>query len=149
MNEAALEAMEVIATMGESGNALTIGVAGKQTTVVTTEMTAQSLGSGELPVLATPQMIALMENTAHKSVKPYLEDGQGTVGTLIQVRHTAATPVGMEISIEAKLTEIDRKRLVFEVRAFDAAGCIGEGVHERFIVSNDRFMEKARQKLSC
>ena len=89
-----------------------------------------------------------MENTAYRSVKPYLEDGQGTVGTLMQVKHMAATPVGMEISIEAKLIEIDRKRLVFEVRAFDAVDCIGEGVHERFIINNDLFLEKANRKLS-
>lgn len=134
--------------INERGNQLKTGTTGKQTITVTEEMTAQSLGSGELPVLATPQMIALMENTAYRSVKPYLEDGQGTVGTLMQVKHMAATPVGMEISIETTLIEIDRKRLVFEVRAFDAVDCIGEGVHERFIISNDRFLDKANRKRS-
>ena len=134
--------------MNESSNQLKIGITGKQTITVTEEMTAQSLGSGERPVLATPKMIALMENTAFRSVKTYLEDGQGTVGTLIQVKHMAATPVGMEISIETKLVKIDRKRLVFEVRAFDAVDCIGEGVHERFIISNDRFLEKVNRKIS-
>lgn len=122
------------------------GITGKQTITVTEDKTAQVVGSGTLPVYATPCMIALMENTASKSVEPELEAGQGTVGTLVQVKHTAATPVGMEVTCETKLIEVDRKRLVFEVRAYDAAGVIGEGTHERFMIDNDRFMEKAEAK---
>lgn len=122
------------------------GITGKQTITVTEDKTAQVMGSGTLPVYATPCMIALMENTASMSVEPELEAGQGTVGTLVQVKHTAATPVGMEVTCETKLIEVDRKRLVFEVRAYDAAGVIGEGTHERFIIDNDRFMEKAEAK---
>lgn len=124
-----------------------VGITGTQTVVVTEAMTAQALGSGELPVLATPQMIALMENTAYKSVAPYLEAGQGTVGTLMNVAHTAATPVGGTVTIETTLKEIDRKRLVFHVTASDNAGPIGEGTHERFIITNDRFLAKAQSKL--
>lgn len=122
------------------------GITGKQTITVTEDKTARVMGSGTLPVYATPCMIALMENTASMSVEPELEAGQGTVGTLVQVKHTAATPVGMEVTCETKLIEVDRKRLVFEVRAYDAAGVIGEGTHERFIIDNDRFMEKAEAK---
>ncbi|MCI7596510.1 MAG: thioesterase family protein [Lachnospiraceae bacterium] len=122
------------------------GIVGKQSVMVTEAMTAQKLGSGELPVLATPQMIALMENTAYKSVAAYLGEGQGTVGTRIAVNHLAATPVGMEVSLESELVEIDRKRLVFTVKAYDASGCIGEGEHERFIIDNQRFLEKAEAK---
>ncbi|MCI5585860.1 MAG: thioesterase family protein [Lachnospiraceae bacterium] len=125
---------------------LKAGIKGKQTIRVTEEMTAKRLGSGELPVLATPQMIALMENTAYKSVAEYLLEGQGTVGTKICVSHLSATPVGMEISLESELVEVDRKRLVFIVKAYDAAGCIGEGEHERFVIDNQRFLEKAQQK---
>ena len=125
---------------------LKIGITGKQTVTVTDDMTARAVGSGELPVLATPAMIALMENMAYKSVKPYLEEGQGTVGTMMHVKHMASTPVGVEISIETELVQVDRKRLVFEVRAFDCGDCIGEGVHERFIINNDRFMEKTNRK---
>lgn len=124
------------------------GICGVQTIVVTEQQTAKHLGSGELAVFATPCMIALMENTAYRSVQPCLEPGQGTVGTLLNVKHLAATPVGMEVRCETKLIEVDRKRLVFEVKAFDACGLIGEGVHERFIVDNQRFMQKAGSKLN-
>ena len=124
------------------------GICGVQTIVVAEQQTAKHLGSGELAVFATPCMIALMENTAYRSVQPCLEPGQGTVGTLLNVKHLAATPVGMEVRCETKLIEIDRKRLVFEVKAFDACGLIGEGLHERFIVDNQRFMQKAGGKLN-
>ena len=124
------------------------GICGVQTIVVAEQQTAKYLGSGELAVFATPCMIALMENTAYRSVQPCLEPGQGTVGTLLNVKHLAATPVGMEVRCETKLIEVDRKRLVFEVKAFDACGLIGEGVHERFIVDNQRFMQKAQSKLN-
>lgn len=125
-----------------------IGMVGVQTIIVTKEQTAKHLGSGELEVFATPCMIALMENTAYKSVQPALEAGQGTVGALLNVKHVAATPVGMEVRCETKLIEIDRKRLVFEVKAYDACGLIGEGIHERFIIDNQRFMQKANAKLA-
>ena len=125
-----------------------IGIIGTQTITVTQEKTAQALGSGKLPVFGTPYMIALMENTACLSVQPHLEEGQGTVGTLLNVKHVAATPVGMEVRCESKLIEIDRKRLVFEVKAYDACGLIGEGLHERFIIDNERFMQKTNAKLS-
>lgn len=124
-----------------------IGITGMQTITVSQEQTAQSLGSGELAVFGTPCMIALMENTALKSVQPHLEAGQGTVGTLLNVKHVAATPVGMQVRCETRLIEVDRKRLVFEVKAYDACGLIGEGVHERFIIDNQRFMQKANAKL--
>ena len=122
------------------------GITGKQTITVAEEKTAQAMGSGTLPVFATPAMIALMENTASKSVEAKLDEGAGTVGTLINVKHVAATPVGMEVTCETKLVEVDRKRLVFEVKAYDAAGVIGEGTHERFIIDNERFLAKAEAK---
>ena len=123
-----------------------IGITGKQTITVTEEKTAQAMGSGTLPVFATPAMIALMENTASKSVEAKLDEGAGTVGTLINVKHVAATPVGMDVTCEKKLVEVDRKRLVFEVKAYDAAGVIGEGTHERFIIDNEKFLGKAEAK---
>ena len=125
-----------------------IGIQGRMSIEVTEELTAAHVGSGLLPVYATPSMIALMENTACQSVAPYLEEGQGTVGTLLNVKHLAATPVGMEVRCETRLIEIDRKRLVFEVEAFDACGLIGEGTHERFIIDNQKFMQKANGKLN-
>lgn len=122
------------------------GITGTQTITVTEDKTAKAMGSGTLPVFATPAMIALMENTAYKSVADELEEGAGTVGTLMNVKHVAATPVGMEVTCETKLIEVDRKRLVFEVKAYDAAGVIGEGTHERFIIDNERFLAKAEAK---
>lgn len=104
------------------------------------------MASGTLPVFATPLMVALMEEVSKDCVMPCLEEGQSTVGMLVNVRHVSATPVEMEVSCEATLVEIDRRRLVFEVKAYDAAGIIGEGIHERFIVENEKFMAKADKK---
>lgn len=124
-----------------------IGIIGTQVITVQEDQTAKHLGSGDLAVFGTPYMIALMENTARKSVQPHLEETQGTVGTLVNVKHVAATPVGMEVRCESKLVEVDRKRLVFEVKCFDACGLIGEGMHERFIIDNEKFMQKTYSKL--
>lgn len=123
-----------------------IGILGKETLVVTKELTAEVIGSGLLPVYSTPSMIALMESTASKSVEGLLENGQGTVGTLLNVKHLSATAVGKTVTCESKLIEVDRKRLVFEVKAFDEAGLIGEGIHERYIIDNKKFMEKTLNK---
>lgn len=125
------------------------GLKGIKEIVVTEEVSAAHIGSGLLPVYATPCMIALIENTAASSVLPYLEAGSGTVGTRVDVAHLSATPLGMKVRVETELTEIDRRRLVFAVRAWDEAGLIGEGIHERFIVDNEKFMRKARAKLTA
>ena len=125
---------------------LKTGIVGKQTITVTMDMTAGEQKSGELPVFATPKMIAFMENTAYQSVAEYLEEGQGTVGTYIAVKHMAATPVDMKITFETILKEIDRKRLVFQVKAYDEKECIGEGEHERFIIDNHKFLKKTEEK---
>ncbi len=122
------------------------GITGKQTITVTEALTAKALGSGELPVFATPAMIALMEETAWRSVAPKLSEGEGTVGTRMEVSHVSATPVGMEVTCETKLIGTDRKRLTFEVKAYDASGLIGEGTHERFVIENGRFMDRAEGK---
>ena len=116
------------------------------TETVTEEKTAAALGSGTLSVYATPAMIALMENTALRSVADKLDDGMTTVGTKIDIVHTSASPVGSTITCESELTWIDRRRLVFSVTAYDNAGEIGKGTHERFIVDCGKFMEKANAK---
>ena len=103
--------------------------------------------SGELPVLATPAMAALMEETCWKSVAPYLEEGQGTVGTRLDLVHTAATPVGMNVTCRSELTEVDGRRLVFSVEVSDECGPIGKSTHERFIVNNEKFLAKANGKI--
>ena len=123
------------------------GLTCKKKITVTPEMTAAAMGRGALEVLATPSMIALMEGTAQEAVQSLLEDGQGTVGTRIDVRHLAATPVGMEVTCTAEVTEVDRRRIVFTVKAMDEKEVIGEGIHERFVIDNEKFFAKCRQKL--
>lgn len=123
------------------------GIIGKDELIVNEMNTAEALGSGSLAVFATPAMIALMENTARLSVAPFLEDGQSTVGTLVNVKHLSASPVGMKITCRTELKEIDRRRLVFHVECSDEAGIIGEGEHERFIIDEAKFMAKTEAKL--
>lgn len=123
-----------------------IGIRGEASLVVDGSNTAQAMKSGLLPVFATPMMVALMEDAAAKSVQPYLENGQTTVGTLVNVKHLSATPEGMAVRAQSELLEIDGRRLVFSVSAFDPSGPIGEGMHERFIIDAARFMEKTKAK---
>ena len=123
------------------------GIKGYKEITVTKELTAISLGSGDLEVYATPAMIALMEETASESVKPKLEIGQGSVGTYIAIKHLAATPIGMHVRCESELVEVDGRRLVFNITAYDEKEKIGEGTHERFIISNDKFQSKVNSKL--
>ena len=125
---------------------LQVGARGRAQCVVTEENTAAAVGSGLLPVFATPQMIALMENAAVNAVQAGLNEGEGTVGTHLDVSHDAATPVGMKVWAEAELTAVEGKKLTFAVKAFDEAGPIGGGVHERFIITVDRFLAKAEAK---
>ena len=123
-----------------------IGRIAKMETIVDDTNIAKSLASGDLEVFATPSMIALMEHAAAACVAPLLEEGQGTVGTRLEVTHDAATPVGMKVWAEAELTAVEGKKLTFAVKAFDEAGPIGGGVHERFIITVDRFLAKAEAK---
>lgn len=122
----------------------------KNTKQITVEEkdTALSYGSGTLRVFATPAMTALMENTAMNAAAPYLEEGEATVGTEINIRHLSATPVGGTVTCEAELTEADGRRLVFSVKAFDNAGLIGEGTHERFVIKTEKFLAKTYDKLN-
>ena len=122
------------------------GIKGHQETVVTEEMLASNVGSGLVKVYATAMMIALIEKAAVYSVEPYLESGQGTVGTLVNVTHCSATPLGMRVHADTELVEVDRRRLVFKVAAYDERGLIGEGMHERFIIDNARFQAEADSK---
>lgn len=124
------------------------GLTNEITLTVTDQDTAKVYRSGELVVFATPAMIALMEETCLKSVAPCLEEGQGTVGTMINVAHTAATPVGMKVTCRSRLLQVDGRRLVFSVEASDEKGSIGKGTHERFIIKNDKFMAKTQAKLT-
>lgn len=125
---------------------LKTGIRGRCSVQVAPENTAATYGSGTLQVFATPAMIALMERTCLGSVSLLLDEGCGTVGTLINVQHTAPTPVGMTVTCESELVEIDGRRLVFHVRCMDEKGPIGEGTHERFIIYSEKFQAKADAK---
>ena len=107
---------------------------------------ARALGSGLLPVFATPAAVALAEETAWRSVAGELEEGQGTVGTLMELAHIAATPLGMKVRCETELVEIDRRKLVFTVKIYDEKEKVADGRHERFIIDNAKFLSKAEGK---
>ncbi len=109
--------------------------------------TAKVFGSGELDVLATPKMIALMEEASYKCVADGLDEGSSTVGTYLDVKHLAATPVGMMVKVESTLDMVDGRKLVFTVKAYDEAGLIGEGKHERFVILAEKFVAKTYSKL--
>lgn len=119
------------------------GMKGRAEAVVAQENTAQAVGSGLVPVFATPYMIALMENAAVNAVQAGLEAGQGTVGIRLEVTHDAATPIGRKVWAEAQVTAVEGKRITLSVQAFDEAGPIGGGTHERFVITVDRFLAKA------
>lgn len=111
-------------------------------TIVTDDLCAHSMGSGELPVFATPAMVALMENAAMNAVADKLPEGATTVGCEINIRHTRASGKGRHIRATATLMDIDGRRLTFEITAYDCDGEIGHGTHIRVIVDKERFMSK-------
>ena len=125
---------------------LEIGIEHSKTETVAENNTAASLGSGMLPVYATPAMILLIEATAAECAAPHLEDGMTTVGTKLDIEHLAATPLGLTVSCKCELVEIDRRRLVFKAEVYDSCELIGRGTHERFIVASEKFMAKAEAK---
>ncbi|MEG2455050.1 MAG: thioesterase family protein [Oscillospiraceae bacterium] len=123
-----------------------IGLKGRAETVVTTQNTAAAIGSGLVPVFATPMMIALMESASVTALSGQLEEGNGTVGTALTITHDAATPIGMRVWAEAEVTAVDGKAIGFTVRCYDEAGQIGGGTHQRFVITTDRFLAKAQQR---
>ena len=116
-------------------------------TAVTAANTARAMGSGCLEVFATPAMCCLMEQAASELMDSLLEEGSTSVGTALNVAHTAATPVGMQVRAVAEITGVEGRKISFKVTAFDAAGEIGSGTHERFIVFKEKFQQKADSKL--
>ncbi|WP_312641834.1 thioesterase family protein [Hydrogenoanaerobacterium sp.] len=115
--------------------------------LVTEDKIAANVGSGDVNVFATPMMIALMEGAAVQCLKPFLEEGQTSVGASISTSHVAATPIGMKVSATAKIVAVDGKKIDLAVSAFDEAGIIGEGTHTRFIVDKERFEQRAATKM--
>ena len=126
---------------------ISAGISGTAEIIVSENELAVTVGSGSLEVFATPCMIALMENSACNCLSDYSEDGETTVGTEINVRHLSATPVGMKVTAEAVLTEVNGREFVFDVRAYDEAGIIGEGTHKRFLVKAEKFTQKTYSKI--
>lgn len=127
---------------------LEIGTQAELTLAVTEERTAAHWGAGLLHVFATPEMVGLMEAAAVAAVDSLLPEGYNTVGTAVDVRHVAATPLGAQVWARAELVEIEGRRLTFRVEAHDQAGLIGEGFHRRHIIEVERFMERARNRIS-
>ncbi len=121
---------------------LSLGLTGEANTTVVHENTAAAVGAGGVEVFGTPMMIALMENASWRAVADQLDVGYVTVGTLVHVEHLAATPLGQKVQAAAELVEIDGRRLVFHVTAYDEKQKIGEGQHERFIVQLKQFLDR-------
>ena len=126
---------------------ITIGMKGEVTSFVEREDTAKEVGSGDLLVYATPCMAALMEGAACEAIAEALSDSQTTVGTLLNIEHLSATPVGLDVRAEATVTAVEGKVITFELQAWDEAGQIGKGTHKRVIVNSQKFLEKAYDKL--
>lgn len=122
------------------------GLTGRAERVVTQENTALAMGSGSLRVFATPSLAALMEEAACAALADALAEGQTSVGTALDLKHIAATPVGLRVWAEAKLVAIDRRALTFTITAYDAAGEIGNADHTRFLVDAEKFQQKADAK---
>ena len=127
---------------------LTPGMSGTSETTVTEAMLACTVGSGKVSVFSTAMMVAWMEGTAVDVVQAHLEEGQTTVGTGITISHVAATPLGMRVHFAAELTAVSAngKGLSFKVAAYDEAGLIGEGTHERVVINKEKFENRTREK---
>ena len=126
---------------------ITIGMRGEVFTTAEREDTAKEVGSGDLLVYSTPCMVALMEGAACEAIAQALSDNQTTVGTALNIEHISATPVGLDVRAEAEVIAVEGSTITFQVTAYDEAGKIGEGTHKRVVVSSQRFLDKAYDKL--
>jgi predicted thioesterase len=122
------------------------GLKGSAQAAVTIENSAVRMGSGDCQVFATPAMVALMEEAASHSVAPFLNEGETTVGTQLNIRHSAATALGRTVRAESELIQVDGRKLLFLVRAYDEAGEIGSGEHERAVVNREKFLARTAQR---
>jgi len=122
------------------------GLVGESEVLVGEKMTARHLGSGDVSVFATPEMVRLMERAAVAAVDAQLPEGHATVGVGLDVRHLAATPVGMRVSARAELKAVAGRELTFEVTAWDETEPVGSGVHKRFVVDLERFRRRVGDK---
>jgi len=124
------------------------GIKGESRMKVTDKDTAESVGSGTLPVFATPVMALLIEKTAAESVSEYLENGDTTVGTMLDIAHSAPSSVGAEVVCTTEVIKVDRAKIRFAITVTDGSGVIGSGFHERFKVQSAKFMNKSASRLS-
>jgi predicted thioesterase len=122
------------------------GLVGEVEIVVQPQDTADALGNAGVHVLATPRLVALLEQAAIRAVEPHLPPGGSTVGTRIDVKHLAATPVGMRARVKATLRQVDGRRLVYDLEGHDDVEKIAEGTHERFQVMQAKFLERVAEK---
>ena len=123
------------------------GLIGELSIVVAEKDTARASGGEQLPlVLSTPRLISLIEQTAHKTIIPFLAIGQSSVGSIVNIRHLAATPVGMDVRIRVEVIKVDGRRINYKVEAWDAVDKIADGEHERFIIDTTRFDERLEKK---
>lgn len=125
---------------------LKIGDHYKSELTVEEKHTAAAFGSGNILVFSTPMMIGLMENAALLCAEQGLDEGYSTVGTSVDIKHMAATPVGQKVYAKAELIDIQDKRLTFKVEAYDEVEKIGEGLHNRYVIHAERFLTKVNQK---
>jgi len=125
---------------------ISVGMKAEIELVVEQQHTAAAFGSGGVKVLATPMMIGLMEKAALTAVDSYLGEGFATVGTVVNAKHLAATPVGMKVRAVAELTSIKGKKLSFNIEAYDEKEKIGEGTHDRYIIELAKFMKRTEEK---
>lgn len=126
---------------------ITVGMKATVESYVEREDTAKEVGSGSLLVYATPCMVALMEGAACEAIADALKETETTVGTMLNIEHISATPVGLEVRAEAEVTAVEGKVITFSIKAFDEAGEIGHGTHKRVIVNSQRFLDRTYAKL--
>ncbi len=123
------------------------GVVGEKSMTVTEAQSARHLGSGTVRVFATPAMIALMEQAAVEAIDRLLPEGKASVGTALNVRHLAATPVGQQVRARAEVTAVEGRQVTFNVQAWDESELIGEGTHTRFVIDLDRYWQRVNAKI--
>ena len=126
---------------------ITVGMSGTVSTLTEREDTALEVGSGSLLVYATPCMVALMEGAACEAINATLPEDKTTVGIELSIRHTSATPAGLEVTANAEVIAVDGSIITFRVTAEDESGPIGEGIHKRAVISTQRFLDKTYSKL--
>jgi fluoroacetyl-CoA thioesterase len=123
------------------------GLTGEMTLIVQESDTARYSGGESLPpVFSTPRVIGLLERTSHNTILPFLAEGQGSVGAVVNIRHLAATPIGFTVRTRAEVLEVEGRRVKFKVEAWDNLEKIAEGEHERFIIDMGRFVDRVEKK---